>query len=399
MTNKIALTGKYVLEITSADHILLLNAVNEGGIVLQDMVRCGDLTMRVTVNKVDYPILLKVAERQGASVHILRRIGLYWFAVTWFKRPLLPILSCLLLLTACYIPSRVLFVAVEGNPSVPTNLILDEADACGIRFGASRRLVRSEVIKNKLLQQIPQLQWAGINTNGCVAVIRVQEKPEPTKETELPGQVCSIVASRDGVILSCVVRKGNPLCLVGQAVKSGETLVSGYTDCGIVTTATKADAEIRALTFREIDVVSPHPVSKRGGLRNKKTAYSLQIGKKLIKFYKDSGISHATCAKIYVEKCLQLPGGFTLPIKIIQETFLYYDEIPADTQTDGKNDWLELYAQNHLKSVMVAGEIISAQTDVSCSEHGYHLSGKYACIEMIGQVKPEQTIIKDDKHD
>ena len=37
-------------------------------------------------------------------------------------------------------------------------------------------MIRSEKVKNSLLQRIPQLQWAGINTDGCVAVISVREK-------------------------------------------------------------------------------------------------------------------------------------------------------------------------------------------------------------------------------
>ena len=399
MNLKSILGGHYLIEITCADPAFFLNTTNSNGVVLSDLMHCDRLRIHATIRRDSYTIVARIAERYGASVRILRRSGAYWLAAAWVRRPLIPILCCFMLAAACYVPSKVLFVSVEGNHSIPTNLILDAAEECGIRFGASRRLVRSEVMKNKLLEKIPQLQWAGINTNGCVATIRVREKTEYREGEQYSNQVCSIVAARDGVIRSCVVRKGNPLCTVGQAVKAGETLVSGYTDCGLVTVATQADAEIQALTFREIHAVSPIAASVRAAINEEKTVYSLRIGKKLIKFYKDSGILDTTCAKIYSEECLQLPGGFYLPVAIIKERFLFYDNATPVTPTTDGNDWLTAFAQDHLKKAMIAGEIVSSETDISSTEDACYLSGKYACIEMIGQVKPEQTTLKDESYD
>jgi sporulation protein YqfD len=355
--------------------------------------------LHVTVRKQDFHDIYQIADKEGASVKILQKFGAYWLGAALAKRPVLLLLICILLLTTCYVPSRILFISVEGNHTIPTNLILEVAENCGIQFGTSRRQVRSEVMKNALLEKIPQLQWAGINTYGCVAVIRVREKTVQSQLPQIPNQVCSIIASRDGIIQSCIVRKGNPLCSVGQAVKAGETLVSGYTDCGIITTATKADAEIRALTFREIAAVSPVPSCARGEIRDKKVVYSLRIGKKLIKFYKDSGISDTTCAKIYMEECLQLPGGFQLPFSCIKEMFYYYDDVSASTPSDKDTGWLPEFAENLVKSAMVAGEIISAQTEITSTEDACYLSGKFACIEMIGRIKYEQTILKDGRYD
>ena len=78
---------------------------------------------------------------------------------------------CLLLLLVCILPTRVLFMRVEGNESIPENLILEAAEDCGIRFGASRSAVRSEKVKNGILSRISELQWVGVNTKGCIAVI------------------------------------------------------------------------------------------------------------------------------------------------------------------------------------------------------------------------------------
>ena len=89
-------------------------------------------------------------------------------------RPVLLAGLGILFLLAMYLPSRVLFIRVEGNMQIPDRQILAAAEECGIRFGASRREVRSEKVKNALLSSVPQLQWAGVNTAGCVATISVR---------------------------------------------------------------------------------------------------------------------------------------------------------------------------------------------------------------------------------
>ena len=126
----------------------------------------------------------------------------------------------LLLAASLYLPSRVLFIRVEGNSVVDTREILAAAEACGIRFGASRREVRSEKVKNNLLEKVPDLQWAGVNTAGCVATISVRER-QITAEEQAEEAVTHLVAARDGYIVSTTVTQGTPLVQVGQTVRAG----------------------------------------------------------------------------------------------------------------------------------------------------------------------------------
>ena len=82
----------------------------------------------------------------------------------------------LLLFFSVWLPSRVLFIEIQGNDTLSAQSILEEAKDCGIIMGASRRFVRSQQVKNTLLDKLPQLQWAGVETIGCVAVITVRER-------------------------------------------------------------------------------------------------------------------------------------------------------------------------------------------------------------------------------
>lgn len=394
-----SLAGMLILQVTSADCAGFMNSLNRANLKLHEVKVLDGLTISIKISRKQYKFVKETAEKKGASIKIIRRPGAYWLGVSALRRPVLLLFLCIALFLTVFLSGRVLFVSVEGNTEIPDNLIIEAAESCGIRFGARRRQVRSEKMKNALLQEIPQLQWAGINTLGCTAVISVKEKTSADERKESEYGVCSIVAARDGIIQNCTVYKGNPLCSVGQAVKAGQTLVSGYTDLGIVTQATHANAEVKALTFRQLEVVSPRATITRGKNMSTKKAYFLRVGKKLIKLSKDSGIIGTTCAKIYLEEYVFLPGGFRLPVCLITETLCFYEDSQNTSAETESANWLAESAAAHLRGDMVAGEIISSQVEIESEEDACYLYGRYACIEMIGRVNYEDAIPKDGEYD
>ena len=391
--------GCIMLEITSADLVALLNKLNDSGVHLCDLDYCGILDLRVVIYKRDLKKLQQLAEKQGASIKIISQSGVNLWASALKKRPVLLALFGIILFLTLFLPSRVLFINVEGNSSISNNQIIEAVNDCGIKFGTPRRILRSEEMKNALLQELPQLKWAGINTYGCNAIVSVQESAITQTEEPKENSVSSIVAARDGIIQDCTVYRGNLLCTVGQAVKAGQTLVSGYMDYGIFTQATGADAEINAVTFRKLEVISPASTQTRGKLSKITTRYGLQIGKILINLRKDSGNLDTSCVKIYSENFLTLPGGFQLPVAIVEERCYYYEDSRETTTAVEDTGWLNQFAQAYLKSTMISGQVISDQGEISKDTDGCYLSGKYACLEMIGKVKYEQTMIKDEMYD
>ena len=380
-------TGLIRVEITSADPTQLLHRLNCAQIELYDVVSTSDITVEITFRRKQLTQAKKILRIDDAHIKTKNTQGLYWGGKRILARPIFLTIFLLLILLTIYLPRRILFVEVDGNNILPDQLILEKAAACGIRFGITRKAVRSEKMKNT----IPELEWAGINTNGCIATISVKEKIPTSENQENFSCVKSIVASRDGVILFCSVSKGNLLCKPGQAVKAGQTLVSGYTDCGIKIQATQAEAEIFAQTYRTLQTVSLTSSTKRGVCTGQKTKYSLLVGKKLINFYKDSGIYDATCAKIYEQNYITLPGGFALPVALITETWTYYETEAVACKAD-EFSWTHYAAEEYLLDQMVAGEIVSTDTSMQITGDLCLLQGRYICVEMIGQIKNEETI-------
>ena len=374
-----SLDGMVEAELTSAEPGAALEAANARGIPLYDVIQVGDLTARFRVRRRDYRTLEALSEKRGETLRLRRRMGAYWTLKRLLARPMLLCGLAVFLAAAIYLPTRIFFVRVEGNVNTPTRLILDAAGESGIRFGASRRAVRSEKMKNALLSALPQLQWAGVNTSGCVATVSVRERTDP-EVTEQDSAVSSIVASRDGFIVSATVTRGNFLCRVGQSVKAGQVLISGYTDCGICIQATRAEGEIYA----------PVKWTARGEQTAVRRKCSLIIGKKRINLWKDSGILQGSCGRMDRRYELTLPGGFRLPVTLCVEEYTFYDGEMMTLEPDAAEAALSRFAQSALTQQMVAGRILSREESVTQSEDKYLLEGTYACVEMIGRVRREQ---------
>lgn len=384
-----SLAGMVEVELTSAEPEAALGAVSTRGIEIFRVEQKGELTMRFRIRRKDYNMLAALCEKRGETLKLLRKSGLYWAGRQLLRRPVLLAGMALFLALVLYLPSRVIFIRVEGNVTVPTRQILEAAGESGICFGASRRQVRSEKVKNALLSAVPQLQWAGVNTAGCVATISVRERTD-AQASRQEWEVTSIVAARDGYILSGTVTRGNALFQVGQAVKAGQVLVSGYTDCGICIQATRAEGEIMAQTNRTLEAVTPSQWVLRGEETGVHRKYSLLFGKKRINLWKDSGILDTTCGRMYMEYYVTLPGGFQLPLALCVEEFTSYVTGTAELPQSGAEEALTEYADSYLLQQMVAGEIRSRLQTVCLDGGIYRLKGSYVCVEMIGRVQREQ---------
>jgi sporulation protein YqfD len=327
-----------------------------------------------------------LCQKRGDQIRSIKQASLLWQIRELRHRPVLIAGLSLLLILSLWLPGKILFVQVEGNVSVPTRMILESAGESGITFGASRRDVRSEQVKNSLLQALPALSWAGVNTYGCTAVISVRER-EDASGTIRPNEVSSIVASMDGIVEEMTVIKGTGICKPGQAVKSGQVLISGYTDCGLIVQATRAEGEVFARTNRRIRLISPTDTLKRGRQSFQKRKISLLIGKKRINLANNSGISCRECAKIYVENYWVLPGGFVLPLALAVETWYSYETEAANWAPD-----LQSAAENYLLRQMVSGSIRRMDTVFSEEEGLLILDANCGCYEMIGITRTEERL-------
>lgn len=379
------------LRIISADLSRFISACITGGILLENVIFEDDVTMQCRIPAKHYIALLHYCKTIPAEVNMCKKSGLLWDGLSVLKRPCLLFGVIVLVILNIWLPTRVLFVQVTGYQAIPANMIAESALKCGVGFGASRAHVRSEKVKNALLQELPQLQWAGINTVGCVATITVKERDISENNSET-FEFGNIVSSMDGIILECTVEKGEKQCAVGQAVRAGQVLVSGYKDNGISISVSRPIAEIFAMTSRKCETVFPIISCKRQSLINTRVNYYLQIGKNYLNFNNSSRIYDGTCVKMYHKIVIELPGRFQLPIAIIKETCQYYTLSIPDIEAQQDPEWIFNNQQMYLNSQMIGGRVLSSECKLERRDEIFVLHGRYRCVEMICQFKQEEII-------
>lgn len=378
--------GYVEVELTSANIPAALDRITQAGIPVWKLIPEDELTMHMEIPRNQYRKLCTLCQKHGDTLKISARRGLYWMVKGVLSRPVLIFGVLLLLFASFYLPTRVLFVTVEGNDKIPTQLILEAAQECGIRFWAPRREVRSERMKNALLETLPELRWAGINTYGCRAVISVSEKALQTDQPET-SSVSSILASQEGIITSATATQGNLLCREGQAVKAGDVLISGYQDCGISIRAVRAEGEVFALTNRNLSVIAPMDWAVKGENTEVRRKYSLIFGKKRINLWKGSGISEGRCVRMYEEYYVTLPGGFRLPVRVGVERVMDGSTVNEVYPEDEAVAMLTDFAERYLNQHMVAGRITQSHIQTTCDGAIGRLRGNYFCVEMIGTLR------------
>lgn len=381
----------------SADVQNTLDLISKSGIILHNLRIKDEIYAEFRVEKSSLRILNRIVQHQGDRIEIISHEGIYWGIRHLIRRPVMLFGVLFLLFLTIYLPTRVLFIRVEGNLTIPTQRILEAAGECGIGFGAKTREVRSEKMKNALLHQIPTLQWAGINTDGCVAVISVREKTIQEKK-EYAYPITSMVATRDGYITELTVTAGSAACKVGQSVEKGQILISAYSDCGSHIMASRAEGEVYADTNRRLSSVmlQKHLVKTRE--QKTERQFSVLFGKKLIKLSKGSGISGSECDRIKSVYYMTLPGGFRLPLAFIIETVTSYETVSTKTDKTAASKILASTMERCLLDTMVAGKINHTVTNCQTQRETYTMTGEYECNEMICQIRTEEILDTNERN-
>ncbi|MBQ7099215.1 MAG: sporulation protein YqfD [Oscillospiraceae bacterium] len=376
------LMGWTRLRLTCADCAARLRRIS-GEMKLVDITFPDELTAEFTLST---ELVRGLLDAYGEELTIIGGGGLPVFARRlWSWRGLAVWVLLLGLLTAV-LPKRVWFITVQGNVTVPTRLILERAEDCGVHFGAKSGEIRSERVKNRLLFELPELRWAGVNTSGCSAFITVAERQQSDGAGEmLTGD---LVARVDGVVMEVILQRGTALVKPGNAVREGQLLISGLTDLGICTRADRAEGEVWGLTRREIQTVLPSETvsrEKNGGIIRK---CSLRIGKKSVNFSNDSGILHGTCVKMRTVNYLALPGGFRLPVALVTDTYYLCE---TGTIPRGETDWLADAAHRTVLEQLRGGLVLRE----SITREGNVLTAVFECREQLGVFCPGDYMERD----
>lgn len=381
------LLGSARLAVSSAAPEQVLNRLVREKVTFWDLERPDDFTCAFSVRRRDRQRARTLAEHAFGTVTAEVETGLPVVLPRLLRRKFLVTSLAAVAVLMSLLPEFVWCIHVEGNDKVPAEQILQELEALGVGFGTWGRDIVSQDLKNHMLNIIPELEWLTVNRSGGLATVMVRERltaDEPIDRRE----ICNLVAVEDCLITGMDVLSGNALCAIGDTVEQGQVLVSAYRELEICTQVTRALGEVYGDTWRKQDAVTPAETVIKGDVVAETSRYALQLGKKRINFYGDSGIWGAGCDKIVTYHTLTLPGGYTLPVTWIEETAVERETETAAVQPSAAEAILKEGTAASVERAMIAGQILDDQTTVGRDGGCYRLTGHYACHEMVARPAP-----------
>lgn len=384
----IRVQGYAVLRIYSAAPERCLNRLSEMEIPFWQVTRVDDLTMQVHIFYRDKTRFCETMEKTQAETELVEEVPGIWFFLLWLKRPVLLLVIVAALFVTLKLPNYIWVITVSGNETISDTEIIQALDELGIHFGTRTDAFQSQDIKNRLLNMVDGLQWAAVNCSGGNCQILVKEREE-TPDLLDWHQTTDVVASMSGVIQEIRVLDGFACCEVGDTVTAGQLLVTGTMDWVIDIQKCHAQAEIYALTWREMEAATPDSCIERDGGEWTVLARYLQIGRKRIKLSGSSRICAIGCDKMITRELLTLPGGYTFPVALVTEYYCESDVMECTISEETAELILRDYGNRIVQADMVAGQIQSVDFDLSVKRGRYSVKAVYACREMIAR---EQTV-------
>ncbi len=232
----------YLTISVSGEYTSFLDRMAHNGITVWALTPSGgNLTARCSVRSFKRCRIL--SRNSTYKIHIIDRGGAQFFFRRYRFRYGLAAGALLYASLLIYLSGFIWTIRVEGNANVSSKSILQVCDEYGVFVGKSKSKINTETVAQKLPLRLHGLSFSALNIENCVLTAAVSEILPNQKETVEPG---NLVAVQDGIIQKCVVHTGTLNVQKGSAVKKGDLLVSGVSDCGTYTIFEKADGHIFA---------------------------------------------------------------------------------------------------------------------------------------------------------
>ncbi|MCD8020238.1 MAG: sporulation protein YqfD, partial [Clostridiales bacterium] len=193
--------------------------------------------------------------KTGCTYRVLSKKGFPFLFRRYRKRKFL-FASFLLSVCELYVLSLFLWqIETVGCYSHSSEEIMDYLDTLGIRSGKRLSEISCHDLEEMIREDFDDIAWVSCDLQGTLLTVTIKE----TLDTEAIAAdtedvPCNLIASKEGVIDSIVVRSGSALVKQGDAVKAGDVLISGaielYDDSGelLENILVKAEGDITATT-------------------------------------------------------------------------------------------------------------------------------------------------------
>ena len=230
MTDRLrTLLGAFRLTVRAAAPENVLSRLSRDRVRFWDLRRDDDFTVTLTVRRRDIDRAAQLIARTQGEITERTALGLPVVTRRLRRRWAFFAAMALVLASMQVVTDFVWHVDVAGNDRVPAEAIRRELAELGVGFGTWGFDIVPQDLKNRMLAEIPELEWLTVVRSGGLATAVVRER-EPTPEVVDRRLVTNLVAVRDCLITDVEALSGQAVCAPGDTVRAGELLISGWMD-------------------------------------------------------------------------------------------------------------------------------------------------------------------------
>ncbi|HOJ09007.1 MAG TPA: sporulation protein YqfD [Clostridiales bacterium] len=365
-----------------------INICTHRQIFLWDVNRSSDIAMTLKVSIQGFKLLRPVAQKTYCAIKIVDKKGLPFILSRYKKRKAFALGALLFFFLINVLASFIWDIEITGNMEIGRMEIAEALFSMGIKPGTLKYKVDVDIVANELMLKMEKLAWVGFEIRGTRALLYLKERQKPPElvAKDIP---CNIIAGKDGIIKSVIVKAGQELVTAGDTVTKGQILVTGVIKGKNENEPQKlvhAIAEIEARTWYEANGTVKFKTVET--VRTGKTTeiYRLKLlGKETnIPFLKK--MDFVNYDKIEFRKVLSLGKDLVLPFELLTEKYYENELVEKSLSVDEAKEAAENKAIKKLMDIIPEkAEILNRIIDFKQNnEDAITANIIIECIEDIG---------------
>lgn len=365
-----------------------INQCVREGIYVWNVKRNASGTVSFFIPLNDVHALRKVVRNSDCQCRFTKRKGLPF----WIKRSKKNwgfVSGIIAFFMITFILSNMVWdIDIQGAEPKTEHLVEKELKKIGIKKGSFQFLMpEPEEIQKRVLDEVEEITWVGVDLIGTTYHIEVVEKKEPPEREYVSPR--HIVAKKDAVISRMFVEKGMPMVEIHDHVKKGQILVSGIIGNEKDEKLVGAKGEIFGETWYVTNVEVPIESTFEVLSGNYRAKHKIQLFDLSIPIWGFKKVEYKQYKKERVEKPLNFLH-FKLPISYIHET---YRESETALRNYSKEEAIEkglTLATKNLEEKLKDGEEITEEKVLHESFENGKVKMKilFQVIEDIAETKP-----------
>ena len=215
------------LRATGTELERMMNLCVNRSVFLYDIKKKDDGTrneVEFSVKPSDYFKMHSILRKTHTRTVILKKSGLPFFVMKMKKAWvfLLSIFICVVVLM--FLMQKVWRIEISGNFRITDEAIFGFLKDNNIFYGTNRNKIDYKEVERMLRINFEEISWASVSLEGTTVSIEIRERILPSYKAIL-NENGKLVAGKDGVVESIIVRSGVPKVKKGDTVTRGQELV------------------------------------------------------------------------------------------------------------------------------------------------------------------------------